>query len=284
MFGINLKSKEHLIGLLVAVLAFALFKPMLGPLVTAWSEDPESSHCFLIPFVCGYLIWINRERIAQEEMKESGWGLALLVFGILLYLLSYLGGIDVAQRVSFVVVLNGLVLYNLGMAVYQRILFPMIFLFLMIPIPITFLSMVSFPLQILSTTLSKDLLLFIGVPVIQAGNILHTPKGSLEIVEACSGIRSLVSYITMSLFFAYWNGGRWTTKITLVLSTVPIALGANVVRITFTTLMGVIYGMQIARGFLHDASGFVLFGIGILVFLIESHYLKLYFEKESAPQ
>lgn len=255
-----------------------LFWPMLPPLITAWMEDPESSHCFLIPLVSGYLIWLKRGELAGGEWEESGLGFAVFIGGILLYGISYIGGIDIGQRIALTTVINGLVLYNLGFPAYRKILFPMLFLYLMAPIPITVMGLISFPLQLFATTLSKYLLLHIGIPVIQAGNILHTPRGPLEIAEACSGIRSLVSYLALSLFLAYWNKGKWKTSAILILSTVPIALGANVLRITFTAVIGVVYGMKFASGFLHEFSGFVLFFFGLVIFMCEEYWLRVHFD------
>lgn len=278
------KIKANWIYIAAAALTAGLFWPILPALVQAWMEDPESSHCFLIPIVSGYLIWSKRDVLAKTETGSSLWGLAATLGGVLLYLLSLVGGIEVAQRVSLVTVINGLVLYNFGYAFYRQIMFPMLFLFLMIPIPTTLVGMISFPLQIFATTASKNVLLNLGVPVIQMGNILHTPKGSLEVVEACSGIRSLVSFFTLSLFFGYWTGSRMLTRSILVVSTVPIALAANVLRITFSGWIGFAYSMKLARGFMHDVSGFLVFAFGLVVFLAEAHYLKEWLEKPASQE
>jgi exosortase len=267
---------------LPAALFLTVFWPVLPDLATDWARDPDNSHCFLIPLVSAYFIRKRWDQISWKDARPFAGGLAVLLGALGLYLLSYAGGIMVGQRLALVAVLNGAVLYNFGIAIYRRLLFPMLFLFLMVPVPVAVLDLFAFPLQLFATAQAHDLLLRLGVPVLRAGNILHFPQGSLEVVAACSGIRSLLAFLTLGLIFAYIDTGRWPRKTWLLASTVPIALAANVLRIVCSGLLAFVYGPRMAQGFLHDFSGFALFLLGILIFLAEARLIKDLFTKEAA--
>src|SRR5262245_10780188 len=146
-----MKLKIPLPWAAVAALWLAAFWPVLRSLLPAWLDNPDNSHCLLIPFVSGTLIWIDRRKLAALPPGTSAWGLAGLVAGLLLFAVSRLGGIEVGQRVGLVASLNGIALYNFGWPVYKKILFPMAFLLLMVPVPDTVTGMMAFPLQIFAT-------------------------------------------------------------------------------------------------------------------------------------
>jgi exosortase len=259
----------------------ALFWPALESLGRAWMSDPDSSHCLLVPLMSAYLIWSRRAELAAVPVKSAGAGLAILVGSLLLYTVSHWGGIELGRRAAIVSALNGAALYNFGWGVYRRILFPMLFLFLMIPVPVSVMSLASFPLQLFATEWSARLLGFLNVPVAHAGNLLRFPQGTLEVVEACSGIRSLLSFLTLALFFAYKSEGRWPAKAILTVSAVPIALAANVLRITISGVAAYVYGVKVAQGFLHDFSGFALFILGLAVFFLEARALENLFGRKA---
>jgi exosortase len=262
-----------------AVLFGLLFWPVIQGLMAAWRTDPDNSHGLLIPFISGYLIWTQRAALASEPRRASGAGLGVLAAGLALYVLSAAGHIEMGQRVALVVALNGAVLYNFGGRIFRRLWFPLLFLFLMIPLPVTLVGAVSFPLQLFATECSYYLLQALAVPVEKVGNLLRFPQGTLEVAEACSGIRSLLSFFSLALVFAYLRPGRWPGKLFLVLSAIPIALGANILRITASGWAAFVYGIQAAEGFLHDFSGFALFALGLAAFFLASCFWKEFFER-----
>lgn len=277
-----LKTEDGRIFGAVAALILASFWPVWSGLASDWMHDAESTHCGLIPILSAYLIYQKRDEVGGESARESLAGLAALFAGVFFYWISLVGGVLVFQRLALVTVINAAVLFHLGWDKYRRILFPMLFLFLMIPVPVTLQGMISFPLQLFATSAARTLIDALGIPVAQSGNILRLPAGALEVVEACSGVRSLFAFLTLGLFFAYWSGGSAAGKAILVASTVPIALAANVLRITFSGVVAQTFGMKAARGFLHDFSGVALFLGGLLVFMLEARLLAKAFPEKDA--
>ncbi len=165
--------------------------------------------------------------------------------------------------------LAGLVLFSCGWGVFRLVLFPILFSFFMVPVPDTLLGLVAFPLQLFVSDVSAQLIDFYGIPVYQEGNLLFFARYSFEVTEACSGIRSLVSFLTLGALFAYMARNNWTKSVLLVLSAIPLSILVNLIRVTGTGILANYFGNRAAQGFLHDFSGFVVFGLGVLLMLAE---------------
>jgi exosortase len=258
---------------LIIGLTLVVFLPVLVEMVRYWTDNPDYSHCFAVPFLAGFLVYKKRFELVQQPSVSSTAGGVALALALMLYGVSFIGGIVFAQRLALVFSLHAVVWFNEGWARYRKIAVPMFFLFLMVPVPVTLHNMVAFPMQLFATNMAENLLKWAHVPVLQRGNILHFPNGALEVVEACSGIRSLLAFFTLGSFVAYWNRDRLWKASLLILSTVPIALAANILRIAVSGWMGFVYGMDVAYGFMHDVSGIALFMFGFGAFLFESHTL-----------
>jgi exosortase len=245
----------------------AVFWPILPELWTIWWEDSNNSHGLLVPLMVAYLVWIKRERLRDLPIRPSLWGLGLLVFALLLYLFGLRVNLALPARVAMVLSVSGLVWWNFGTAVARCLLFPLAFLGLMIPVPDSLTGLFTFPLQLFASSVSASLIAVLGIPVLQEGTMLYFANASLEVAEACSGIRSMVSYLTLGLLFTHLGGDRmgWVRKIILLMSTIPLALIINIVRLAGTGILAAYFGSRAARGFLHEFSGFVVFGLGFLI-------------------
>jgi len=273
--GMDLKIQKHLvIQLLILLSAFgALYSHSIATLIYDWSNDANFSHGFLIPFVAVYMVWYKKEILKTIVIKSSPAGLAVIIFGMLCYLAGTIGAELFVMRSSMLITISGMVIYLFGFEMFKAVLIPILYLIIMIPIPAIIWNKIAFPLQLFAAKLSSEMVSFLGIPVLREGNILHLANTSLEVVDACSGIRSLTSLLALSGAFAFIAPLKNLKKWILFFSAIPIAVVVNIVRLTITALMATHMGAEAAQGFLHDMSGFLVFGAALalvyLVFIIE---------------
>jgi exosortase len=250
-------------GLLVA----ACHLPVLVRLVRQWSTDEDMGHGFLVPVVAAYIIWQKRQEWLSIVPAPSWWGLAVVVGAALQSYLANLGAELFLARTAFVFALIGAVLFLGGWAYLRALAFPLFLLFFMVPIPAVIYNQVTLPLQFLASRLAEGVLAMMGIPVLREGNILELPSQSLSVVEACSGIRSLLSLSFLSLVYGYFFDQRAWMRVVLFAATVPIAIAANAGRVTATGLLSEIKP-ELAEGFFHTASGWVIFMVALAIMVV----------------
>lgn len=261
------------IALLLLLWALA-FLPVFPPMVEIWLNHSDNSHALLVPLIALYFFWEKRGDMAHISPQPSRLGWGGLVLCLALYLVGYAGGIAVVARVMLVSALICLLWSTLGTAWVRRFAFPLGFLYFMVPVPDTLLGMVAFPLQQFATKVSASLIQFCSIPVYREGNMLFFLQTQLEVAEACSGIRSIMSLTMLSAIFAYMStGSRWRQAL-LVLSAVPIAILANIVRVSGTGILAHFFGDRVARGFMHEFSGLAVFAFGLGVLFLEFKLLQ----------
>ena len=263
-------NKNTLVKILILVSAFgAVYSHTISKLVKDWSIDPNFSHGFLIPVVALYMVWHKRETLQQIPVQPVNAGIVIIIIGMLAHIAGNLGAELFVQRVSMLITLFGAVLFLSGIKMTLALLVPMLYLLLMIPIPSILWNKIAFPLQLFSAVRASEMIQLIGIPVFREGNILHLANTSLEVVDACSGIRSLTSLLALSGAFAYISPLKTVNKWVLFLSAVPIAVAVNVFRLTVTACTAVWIGPETAHGFLHDMSGLIVFGAAlVLLYLV----------------
>jgi exosortase len=244
-------------GLLVVLLGW-LYLPILSRLAAQWYNDPNYSHGFLVPVFSMWVLWRDRSRLSKVTPKLSGWGLFGVIVGLGTLVVGVLGSELFLSRVSLLLVIAGLVLFFVGWDCFRIVLFPWAFLLLMIPIPAIALTQLTFPLQMLASSIAGVALQFLGVPVLREGNIINLPAMPLEVAEACSGIRSLLSLLTMAIIYGYLGDTRTPVRVALALASVPIAVAANSLRIVITGLLAQ-WDPSRAQGFFHEFSGWLIF-------------------------
>lgn len=263
------------LGLIAAAFVY-LYAFTLPPLVLDWWEDPNYSHGFVVPFLSAYFAWERRDRLHSVLPQPSAWGLVPLLGGLVLLFLGSIAAELFLTRMSGIVVISGLVLYLFGWKVLKVLSFPIGFLIFMIPLPSLILNTVAFPLQLFAAKVSTFCLQIIDIPVFRDGNIIHLPYTTLEVAEACSGIRSLVALTALSVVFAYMTQrSAWKQSI-LILSAVPIAIVANAFRVWGTGFLAHLYGMEIAEGFYHTFAGWLVFVLAFGFLLVEGCALSLF--------
>jgi exosortase len=258
----------------VSILLAICYAPVLTALVTQWNYDPDMGHGFFVPLIAGFIAWKKRDRMAETIPAPNWWGLAIMLWaGFQLYIAT-LGAELFLARTSFVISIIGAVLL-LGGTAYLRIFgFPLFLLFFMVPIPAVIYNQITFPLQMLASRVAENTIDLLQIPVIRQGNVLILPQQTLNVVEACSGIRSLLTLTFLSLVYGYFFEERTWVRIVLFVSTIPIAIAANAGRVAFTGVVSQ-FKPDLAEGWFHEAQGWVIFMIGLAI-LVAFHQLVIH--------
>ena len=250
------------IGLLIAFAV--LYRNVIAKLVFDWGHDDNYSHGFLIVPIALYFAWERRQRLLDAQREPSALGLVVLFGSIVTLFAGILGAELFLTRVSIVGVIAGGVLYVLGWRHFRILVFPIAFLLLMIPIPAIIFNQIAFPLQLLASRFGESTLNFCNIPVLREGNVIVLANTTLEVAEACSGIRSLVSLLTLGIIYSYFTDQRQWVRVTVTLATIPIAIVANGLRVAGTGVAAHFYGSQVATGFLHTFSGWAVFLVAFM--------------------
>ena len=249
-------------GILLVVVYF----PVLRHLVRQCYNDPDMGHAFFVPVIAGFIVWQRREELGTLKARPDWRGLILVIWGAVQLIVATLGAELFTARIALLITLVGLVWTAGGTLVVKKLAFPLFLLLFMIPIPHLIYNALTFKLQILASRLAEDALTVLSVPVSREGNVLELPNQKLSVVEACSGIRSLLSLSFLSLVYGYFFEKRNWVRVTLFFSTIPLAIIANASRVTITGLMTQVKA-ELAEGFFHEAQGWVIFmvGLGLLI-------------------
>ncbi|TGU70462.1 exosortase/archaeosortase family protein [Geomonas terrae] len=244
---------------------FLVFYPVVPEMVRDWAGHSDNNHGFLVPLIALYLIWQKKDELLSAEIDSSKWGAVVLVAGLAVFLLSFAGGVAFPARVAMVLSLFGLLWFCTGSAWGRILAFPVLFLLFMVPVPVSVIGLVSMPLQLMATKVSAKLIEHCSIPVYREGNMLFFVGTQLEVAEACSGVRSIMSLTMLGTIFAYMSQATWKRRVVMVLAAVPIAMTANIIRITGTGILAHFFGDKVARGFLHEFSGIIVFVFGLAV-------------------
>lgn len=262
----TLKTQMPLMVLALAAAALAYW-PVGRGMVSDWMNDENYSHGFVVVLVSGYLVWQRRERLLSQPVRPSAWGLVIALGATLMLLAGWLASELFTMRFSLLVFLCGAIIHWFGWRVMGVLAGPVAYLILMIPIPATVYDAVAFPLKLLVTKASVTVLKALGVMVVREGNIMMFPNITLEVVNACSGLRSLTSLLALGLAYVMLFVKVGWQKLALVLLIFPVALAANMIRVIGTGLLAQYFGQAAAEGFFHEFAGLVIFmsSLGILL-------------------
>ena len=254
------------VGILVVLLA-GLYHEVLVKLGLQWNNDPDYSHGFLVPVLVGYFVWERWDRLKAIPIVPSLWGIALLAGGLLMLVIGSIGAELYLQRSSLIVVIAGLVLLIMGRDALKAFMFPIAFMFFMVPLPAIVVNAVAFPLQLFAARTAEFCLFNFGIPVLREGNVIVLAGTTLEVAEACSGIRSLQALLALGTVYAYFSQRSMWKRWVLVLLSVPIAIAANAFRVSGTGVLANYWGSQAAEGFYHTFSGWLIFVVAFLLLL-----------------
>ncbi|WP_459825598.1 exosortase A [Desulfomicrobium salsuginis] len=244
-----------------------VYWPVIAPMVKQWAKDENYSHGFLVPFVSAYLAYMRREDLLAAKVRPCAAGLAVVVAGLVILLLGWLATEYYTMRASLVVVIAGSTLYLLGWEVFRALLVPIAYLLLMVPLPYILYDAAAFPLKLFVTKVSVLALKFLGVVVWQEGNILMFPNVTLEVADACSGLRSIMSLLALGVAYAMVLHSRTRDRVILVASTLPIAVFSNCLRVIATGVLAQYFGAAAAEGFFHEFAGLFVFAGAVVMFM-----------------
>jgi exosortase len=242
------------------------YAPVLWRLVRQWDSDPDMGHGFFVPVVAGFIAWQQRHELRALEPSPNWWGLAVVLYAALQLYIATLGAELFLARTAFVISVIGIVLLLGGTAYLRTLAFPLFLLFFMVPIPAVIYNSITFPLQLLASKVSTQALDVLQIPVLREGNVMELAEQKLNVVEACSGIRSLLSLTFLSLVYGYFFESKTWMRVVLFAATIPIAIVANASRVTLTGVLTE-YKPELAEGFFHTASGWVIFMVALAILM-----------------
>jgi exosortase len=267
----------------IAILLVVIYYRVAIKLVYDWYTIPDYSHGFLVPFFALFLLWDKRKTLRNTRIRQSWRGIPLVVFGIFVLILGVYGVDLFTARISFVFLLAGLIWTLFGSAMLRELRFPLMVLVLAIPFPTILFNQITFPLQLFASRIASDILPLLRVPVLLEGNVIQLPIMKLEVAEACSGIRSLMSLFTLAVFYGYFLERKTSRRWILALAAIPIAVTANVFRIVGTGLCVQYWDPEKALGFFHEFSGWVMFVISLGCLYLVHRLMRLISPAKASP-
>lgn len=250
---------------ITGIILLLVYLPVLYDLVVDWATDANYSHGFLVPVISGYLLWRKRKELADLRVMPSTGGLVIVIAGLLLFILGNAASEYFTVRFSLVVILFGLILYYYGAEIIRKSWFEIVFLCFMIPIPYVLYFSATFPMQLLASKVTVGLLNLIGMPVVRQGNMIHLANESLEVAEACSGLRSLISLLALGAIYAYLTQKRLAGKVILFAATVPIAVVGNIVRVFITAVLVYTVEVKVTAEPTHTLMGASVFIVAFIL-------------------
>jgi exosortase len=257
------RSHVALAGAAFAAALGWLYAGVAAGLIAQWTADDNYTHGFLVVPLAAYFVYERRRELASASIRPSAAGLPLIIAGLLCFVAGQLSAELFLTRVSIIVVLSGIVLFLFGTRQLRLLAFPLAFLLLMVPLPAILFNHISFPLQTLAAQLGAAAISAGGVPVLREGNLLQLPGRALEVAEACSGIRSLISLLMFAIVFAYFAERGGVRRVLIALAAVPIAVLVNAARVAGTGLATYWISPAAADGFFHSFSGWFMFLLAI---------------------
>lgn len=273
-FAISSRTRNVISLLSLSVLLMILYGRVLESMAQQWWSDPNYGHGFLVPVFAAYILWRERNLRREVPVQTSNWGLPIMLFAIGLLILGTLGSEHFTARVSLLFLISGLIVFLVGWQALRSVAFPIGYLIFMIPLPAIIYYQLTFPLQLLASRLGASGLVALGVPTIREGNLLILPNCTLEVVEACSGVRSLLSLLAAVVGYVYLAEPSTWKRCVLVAATVPIVILSNGLRLVATGVLSYFYGPAVDAGLTHTGLGLAFFALAFLSILLVHRLLR----------
>jgi len=267
--------KQYKAHFLIAIpLLVGLYFKIVPGMVGDWANDDNYSHGFLVPFIAGYFLWHRWPGLKERKVAPNGYGLVVLALGGAQLLVAWLASEYFTMRSSLIVVLAGLVLFWFGRDILKWMALPLGYLIFMVPLPYIVYDMLAFPLKLFVTKASVEFLRLVGVVVLREGNIIMFPTTTLEVADACSGIRSLMSLLALAVAYAFFVQTSTIRRWIIIVAAVPVAIATNALRVIITGILAQWWGGRAAEGFFHEFAGMVVFLLAIVLLVMVGFLVK----------
>jgi exosortase len=260
----RLRGRHAIVIVALALGLLWVYGPVAVGLVAQWRHDENYSHGFVVVPFAAFVAWTRRDALRRAALCPTLGGLTLLAISLLIFTVGKLGAELFLTRLSLIGVLAGSIAFIWGRAHLRILAFPLAFLVFMVPLPAIVFNQLTFPLQLFASTIGESVIRGLGIPVLREGNVLQLPSRTLEVAEACSGIRSLTSLLMLGIVLGYFTEQRTATRVLIALATIPLAVVANAMRVAGTGITSEWISPTAADGFLHTFSGMVMFVIALL--------------------
>jgi exosortase A len=255
----------------VLVLAFlSAYFPTITGLVRVWATSDDYSHGFAILPLSLYILWQKREKLRKEPVRGAWFGLFVATGALLVYVVAIIGEMQTVASASMLFFLWGGVIFLFGFAVFKTCIFPLMILFFMIPVPAQFIAALTIPLQLIVSKACVGLASLVGIPIYREGNVIQIPQGTFEVVQACSGLRSIMTLMTLGAVMAYLTLRSNLLRSVLFLLAIPIAIVANIFRVFVLVAVYYFMSIDLSKGTLHIAMGLAIFCFSFSLFLLTS--------------
>jgi len=266
-------AKRDIIGgIIILGLVAVLFYPTFAWLVYNWMNNSYYSHGFLVPLISGFFLWRSRDAFGKDRREPSNLGLIVLGISLVVYLVAQIWQAYHLSAFALILLLTGLTLYFLGQEATRRIAFPLFFLLFMIPLP--FINRVSPAMESFTTRVSTAAVRLLGIPASNLGSQIQLPNSSFTVGAACSGLNSVVALATLVVIFIYILEGSRLAKILLLVMAIPIAIVANIFRVSSILVIAHFFGAEAGMKYFHDYSSPVLFLLAFALLILASRLLR----------
>ncbi len=262
------------LGLLASIFFFIGYWPAINILVNKWLSSENYSHAFIVMPIIFYMIWQKRSATTEISKWGSTIGILVLLFAVPVYFFGLIAQVHTIIFLAMMLTIIGALIYIGGMQTLRVLAIPLVLFALLIPVPDQLLTRITFPLQLIVSQASATIISSIGIPIFREGNIISLPSKSFEVAEACSGMRSMMALITISIIFSCFSLRHLRSRLILLAASVPTAIMMNISRVLGLILLFHFFRIDLSVGLYHDLFGLVLFGCAIFFFFIMQRALE----------
>lgn len=255
------------LALVAGVLFVAAYFPVFQILVGKWANSEEYSHAFLVLPIILYMVWSKKSVFLGDRKQYTFLGLLLVAFSMVLYFFALLTQVHTIISLAMFLTVLGTLIYLFGVQIVFVLFTPLLLFLLLIPVPDPLYIKLTFPLQLKVSEISEVIVSMFGVPIFRQGNVMNIPNKSFEVVEACSGLRSMITLMNLSIIVGYFMLERKTSKCILLLASIPIAVFVNIIRVSLMILLYHFFKLDLVEGTLHTVTGLAVFALALISLL-----------------
>ena len=262
----NQKNITNYVLLSILLIIFcAVFFPVLKSLIKFWHGSEEYSHGFFIIPLSLYIIRQKKDELARTPLQPSNWGLFIIITSLLLFIIARAGEILTLVPVAMIFLIFGIVIYLFGFLMCRKLIFPLFFLFFMIPVPSQIYSALTIPLQLFVTKITVFIASLMGIPIYREGNVINLPDHTMQVVQACSGLRSMISLLVLGAIFGYFTLRSNILRGILFVAGIPVSIIVNIFRVFLMVTAYYYFGYDLTADSIHTIFGMSIFIMALII-------------------